>query len=85
MAAGEGTLRAAERQRTPAGSGGEQGGAGVWVESRGGARAAQGKSPLAQLGCRGVQSVCNRRRPARVGEDDRERWTLGGSPGCKVF
>lgn len=23
--------------------------------------------------------------PARAGEDDRERWTLGGSPGCKVF
>lgn len=84
MAAEERTLRAAERQRTPAGSGGEQG-AGVGVESRGGARAAQGEGPLAQPGCCGVQSGCHRRRPARVGEDDRERWTLGGSPGCKVF
>lgn len=23
--------------------------------------------------------------PARVSKDDRERWTLRGSPGCKVF
>lgn len=47
VAAREGALRAAVRQRTPAGSGGEQG-AGVGVERRGGARAAQGEGPLAQ-------------------------------------
>lgn len=84
MAAVEGALPATERQRTPAGSGGEQG-AGAGVESRGGARAAQGEGPLVRQGCRGVQPGCHRRRPVKWGEDARERWTLGGSPGCKVF
>lgn len=49
MAAGEGALRAPERQRTPAGSGGEQG-AGVGVERRGGAQAAQGEGPPGSAG-----------------------------------
>lgn len=69
VAAGEGALRAAERQRTPAGSGGEQG-AGVGVERRGGARAAQGEGPLAQTRCRRVRLGCYGRQP-REGEQGR--------------
>lgn len=84
VAAGEGALRAAERQRTPAGSGGEQG-AGVGVERRGGARAAQGEGPWLRRGVAGCGWGAMGANPARVSEDDRERWTLRGSPGCKVF
>lgn len=72
VTAGEEALRAAEQQRTPAGSCGEQG-AGVGVEGRGGAQAAQGEGTLAQPGCCEVQPGCHGLRPARVGEDDRER------------
>lgn len=66
VAAGEGALRAPEPQRTPAGSGGEQG-AGVGVERRGGARAVQGEGPLAQAGCRRVQLGCYGRQPCEGG------------------
>lgn len=66
VAAGEGALRAAERQRTPAGSRGEQG-AGVGVERRGGARAAQGEGPQAQPGCLLLQLGCYGRRPREGG------------------